>query len=151
MKVAKYETPRHPNTDGWCREGIAMETRPGVWSDTFWSTGSETHILTDAQVETLEVLFDTDDYEEVPHTPNREALWMQYRPEDRKRITHQAGRTLSLWVKKGSKPDLSTRIANKRREVQEAEEELRSAGHRLSWLGEELGRLYEQQSSTASA
>ena len=55
------------------------------------------------------------------------------------------------WLKLAEQNDLSTRIANKRREVQEAEEELRSAGHRLSWLGEELGRLYEQQSSTASA
>jgi len=150
MKVYTYESIERPSRH--CREELAVEQEPGILLDTFWSLGSETHRLTEAERATAVLVFDTDDYDQLPTYPREAArqMWETYHPDNRAVITSQHRLQNDYYVRKGSKPDLETRIENAQRAVEEAESKLLSAGSGLRWRQEELAALVAERPSASS-
>lgn len=91
--VVRYVPERQSR---WCRECLAVAV---MWSgrlvlvDTFWGLRySDDHVLTDAEASTAELVFNTDDYDELPqYGGGSRDLWERYAPADRERITSQHG------------------------------------------------------------
>jgi len=141
MKVYKYETLDRP--DRWCREGLAVSDGRGGLVDTFWQFGSEMHHLTDAEMRTTELVFDTDDFDELDQNrgSGQKMTWEQYRPEDRETITSQHGLSVRYFTRKGAKPDLETKIENATAAHEKALVELQSAQNRVKWARHDLDEL----------
>jgi hypothetical protein len=148
VKVYTYESIERPSRH--CREELAVERDPGVLIDTFWSLGSESHRLTQAEKGTAVLVFDTDDYDQLPTYPRDAArrTWETYRSDDRAIITSQHGLQNDYYVRKGSKPDLATRIENAERVVEAAESNLRSAESGVRWAREDLATLIGERTSS---
>jgi len=131
MKVYKYESITRPSRH--CREEVAVALEDGRLVDTFWSLGSESHTLTEAERATAVLVFDTDDYDQLPTYPRETArrTWEQYAPADRGIITSQHRLQADYYIRKGATPDLVTKIENARAELDEAQRKMRQAG---SWV-----------------
>lgn len=129
------------------RQGTAIVRPNGAALDTFWSESgdSESHRLTADELASAKVLFNVGDYEKIGTighcAPSDEAKWLEYHPDDRQRIGSQHEHCSVLYVRKGAKPDLSTKIENARQAVADAETHLDSAQHRLRWRQEDLAKL----------
>ena len=136
MKVYKYDV------DGsrWCREGVATKEN-GALFDTFWQGTSDRHRLSAAEAASAVLVFDTDEYDELPLSPRVSDQWAQYAPADREVIPSQHGLQFRYFVRKGSSPDLATRIENAKRDVEDAESKLRAAESGLRWACEHLASL----------
>ncbi|MBS69374.1 MAG: hypothetical protein CMK98_13710 [Pseudomonas sp.] len=119
--VIRYEPLTRPNR--WCREGIAIAEDRGwrvVLLDTFWGGGTETHVLTDEEASTGELLFNVGDYDELDrHNPGTPLTWEKYAPEDRRVITEQHGLRSRWFIRKGASEDWPTQIANAERAVED--------------------------------
>lgn len=146
--VVRYETLTMPSRH--CREGWAIaRTRDDdsvYLLDTFWGSG-DTHVLTDEEIATAELMFNLADYDELDRYRSHEsrAKWETYRPADRETVTSQHGLQVRWFIRKGAQPDLATQIDNARQGVADAYEKLRSAdfGVELAWA--ELKRLESGQ------
>lgn len=133
------------------REGTAVVGEDGRALDTFGN--SDPHLLTRAELESGQVLFNTEDYVKLGEqweTRNKLSLWEQHRPEDRQEITHQHGSQATLYLRKGAKPDMNTRLANARELVAKAEAEVRSAEGTLTWRREQLAKLEAEAAEAVS-
>lgn len=160
MKVYTYESIERPSRH--CREELAVDrffwdreqpiepNVPLVLFDTFWGGGSETHRLTDAELATAVLVFDTDDYDMLPRYPRDSAhrTWLQYRPEDRKTVTSQHGLQNDYYVRKGSKPDLLTKIENARAHLESRESKLRQATWGVESAQRDLDELLAEADSS---
>lgn len=126
-----------------CREGVAFVWDDGVARDTFWRhTDTSAERLTESELATAELRFNVNDYEALDlYAHSSRPTWMTYHPDDRGRIPSQHGLQEALFLRKGSKPDPSTQIANAQAAVEEAESELRSAEHRLERCRQDLAAL----------
>lgn len=147
MKVYTYESIERPSRH--CREEVAVEI-DGALIDTFWSLGTESHRLTDAERATAKLVFDTDDYDQLPTYPRDSArrTWEQYAPEDRGIITSQHQLQNDYYVRKGSKPDLATKIENARAHLDSMETELRHATWAVESAQRDLDELLADQKGT---
>lgn len=144
--VIRYSTLTRPNR--WCREGIAIAEERRcrvVLLDTFWGGGSETHVLTDAEADTGEWLFNIGDYDELDrYSHGTPSTWEKYAPEDRRVITEQHGLRSRWFIRKGASEDWATQIANAERALEKKRSQLRSAELSLEWALEDLSRLREK-------
>jgi hypothetical protein len=133
-----------PDGGRHCREGIAIVNERGDAVDTFWDSGSESHLLTEAELATAGLRFRLGDYRELGKTHwdrGHKDTWLTYAPADRQVTTAQHGLQSTLYVRNGAEPDLDTQIANAREAVQEAEHAVGSAQSRLEWRREDLAKL----------
>lgn len=129
----------------WCREGIAIADGKGVLFDTYWD-GHDEHCLNKIEVESAEVLFHLDDFDELDrYSQSSKSTWATYHSDDRKRITSQHGLQSRWFVRKGATPDLSTQIENAQEAVDSAKGKVRSDERSLQWAEQELQRLLDTQ------
>ncbi|WP_433673823.1 hypothetical protein [Microbacterium gorillae] len=138
--VVKYAVPRY------CREGVAVaRLRNGklVLRDTYWLRDDDlSYVLTADEVANAELLFNTDDYDELDrHARSTPTTWATYAEADRAQIPMQHGRTMRYFVRKGSTPDLATQVANARALVSQRRDEVRTAQLALARAESELARL----------
>lgn len=147
--VIKY-SPAERFDRFWCREGMAIaeERADGsvFFADTYWGSGMDRHILSDAEVATAEVLFRLDDYRLV----DRNETWDDFAPDDRQVITSQHRLQQKLYVRIGSTPDLDTKLENARAKVRAAEEGVEAAKHQLKWAQHDLGEIAERVIETGA-
>ena len=144
--VVRYAPDPSRHDPMWCREGLAIAEKRRhdgrvVLADTYWGSGSETHIVRDDEMASIEVLFHLDDYEELDRWRPDVQRWKTYAPEDRQRITMQHGLQQRLFIRKGAQPDMPTQIANAEEKVREAERAVESAEWRLEWARKDLAAL----------
>lgn len=146
MKVYEYESIERPSRH--CREEVAVEI-DGRLVDTFWSLGSESHTLTPAERATATFIFDTDDYDQLPTYPREaaRATWEQYHPDDRGIITSQHRLQNDYYVRKGSKPDLATKIENAEAHLRKCVSEAESAARQVEWAQRDLDELVSARES----
>ena len=142
---------RYDPTNRWCCEGTAIAT---TWKDrvvlldTYWRSIGDDHRLTVEEIETVEFLFNTDDYDEMSgghRGRNAPDTWATYAPTDRQRVTSQHGLQSRWFLRKGAQPDLATQIDNARQAVADAYEKLRWAGRDVDLALAELARLEADQ------
>jgi hypothetical protein len=137
MKVYDYDVDgsRH------CREGIATEEK-GAMFDTFWGYSGDRHRLTNTEISSAVLRFDTEDFEEVKsYVRGAPQDWLDRASQDRETISSQHGLQLSYWIRKGSSPDYATKIKNTKAKLDEAYRELRSAENSIKWAIEELEKV----------
>lgn len=139
--VLRY-TPERGNR--WCREGLAEVSffngnRDWILCDTFWNCGDR-YVLTTAEIKSGEVLFNVNDYDELPERSGRDR-WERYAPEDRAAITSQHGLVKRLFVRKGAVEHLPTQIINARERLELAEGDLRYAEQKVARAKQELAAL----------
>lgn len=134
----------------WCRDGwaVARETRDGrvVLADTYWSGGSETHIVTIGESENgIKLEFNLDDYFEFKRGSNgydpKMGLWQNFAESDRKVIPEHAGHRRRLFARRGAVEDRQTIIDNARAEVEDRKVKVESAQRALEFAEEALDRL----------
>lgn len=143
MRVYDYETLDRPNR--WCREGVAVELDGGRLIDTFWAGIGSSHQLTEAEVATAVLRFDTDDFDELDeYKQHSKATWNTYAPEDRETITSQHRLRSRLFIRKGAKPDLPTQIENASAELERLRGEAAMAQRRVEWAHDALAKLKVQ-------
>jgi len=133
--------------DYYFRAGTAIVQPDGRALDTF--TRSEPHVLRDTELATGRLLFNT--LGETWETRNRIGFWSEHRPEDRQELSHGQGNQPTLYLRKGATPDLDTKIANARAEVEQAEQKLCGAESDLRWRREQLAKLEADQAEAANA
>jgi len=133
-------------TQHHCREGLAIENERGRLIDWFWG-GHDASFdnIVDRDAADLTFVANLDDYELMP-LDGRESN-RDYAPADRLVIHSQHGLQRTYYVRKGSTPDLSTKIENAREKVRQAEEAARSAQWKVEWAQEELARLETEADS----
>lgn len=146
MKVYDYK----PEVQFAC-EGVAVETPNGL-RDTFWDSGPDNHYLSPAESQSAQLRFDTYDYDELYESNERTtaALWKSYAPADRATIPSQHGLRLRYFVRKGSAPDLATKIANARDALEAAEQKLEVAAVHVRWCHEDLDELLARTQETTA-
>lgn len=126
----------------WCREGTAVVRADGRLVDTYWGSGSDNHVLTDAEAETAEVKFNLGDFDELPRYDRSQAgVWQRYAPGDRGRIPSQHGLEARYFIRKGASEDHATKVQNARDKLDEAESNLRSAQWSVDLAKRELDEL----------
>jgi hypothetical protein len=135
----------------WCREGTAIADQHGRLVDTYWASMAEAHIVTDAELPSVEALFHLDDYDEIARWQHDSERWLTYHPDDRQVITSQHGLQKRWFIRKGAQPDLGTKITNAEERIREAESKLRSAEHELQWRRDELARLQARQAEEVAS
>ena len=139
--VRYYPEDRH------CREGMAIvgERSDGrvILVDTFWGSMNDSHVLTDAEEATAELLFNKADYDEVPR--HMAYCWKDYAPADRRAITSQHGLQRRLFIRKGATEDHATKVENAREKLAEAERDLESAKSAVQWAIDDLARVQAEQ------
>lgn len=136
--VVRYRPSEHH-----CREGIAIAKDYGsgvVLVDTFWQSGSQhDHVLTENEVATIELIFNTDDYDELDrYNSSSERLWNRYATSDRQVVTSQHGLQMRWFIRKGAFPDWNTQIANAREAVADYERRIESMRSALEWARRDL-------------
>lgn len=142
--VVRYETLDRPNR--WCREGTAIAERRNpyrvVLVDTFWSGGTEAHVLTDEETATAELRFNLNDYDELDrYSGMSQATWHKYATKDRAAVTSQHGLRKRWFILKGATEDLATQIVNQREKIAECQSKFQSARNDLRYAEQELERL----------
>lgn len=146
MKVYDYEV----DGDRWCREGVATEEN-GAFFDTFWGApgGSDRHRLSDTERESVRFRFDTDDFEEVGrYSKGAPSEWSERHPDDRATLPSQHGLTVQWFIRKGSKPDHATRLANAEADLRKAESDLHFAESRVKWAREEVQKIESEEGAS---
>ena len=139
--VVRYIPDQSRHDPMWCREGMAIADDRGFLCDTFWGSGSEAHVLRGVELESIEMLFHLDDYEELDRWRPSVEHWSKYAPVDRQQITHQHRLQRRLFIRKGAHPNLATQIANAEEKVREAERAVDSAKWRLELAQRDLATL----------
>ena len=122
-----------------CTEGLAIENERGQLVDWYWHGDIVWDQIVPKDAEDLVKIANLKDYDLTPRD-GRESN-EDYAPEDRLVIHAQHGLQRTHYVRKGSKPDLATRIENARERLAEAESEARSAQRRVEWAQEALDKL----------
>jgi hypothetical protein len=127
-----------------CTEGLAIENEHGKLIDWFWggSYDSLTSKYVGSDATNLTLIANLGDYELTPRG-GRESNH-DYAEKDRLVIHSQHGLQKTFYVRKGSKPDLATKIDNARWQVQEAEADLHAAQRTLDRAEAELSMLEAQ-------
>ncbi|NMO00846.1 hypothetical protein HH308_06415 [Gordonia sp. TBRC 11910] len=132
-----------------CREGMAWAIRPRgrqVLVDTYWNVGVDSHVLTDEEIATAEVVFNTNDFHELPRydrgTPDQ---WKRYAPKDRETISAQRGLQHRYFVRKGASEDWDTIVANARDYADECAADAEAAVRRGKLALDELERVLAQR------
>lgn len=139
---------RYTPENTWCREGIAIaqdHVRPNgrlVLLDTYWGS-TEPGMLTDAEADTAELMFNLADYDELYRYSSyaSRSQWETYAPADRQIITHQHGLQRRWFIRKGARPDWATQIDNARQKVADREAEADRARRAVEWANEDLTRV----------
>ena len=136
----------------WCREGtaiaVARADRSVMLVDTYWGTMSDAHMLADAEIETAELLFNLDDYDELDRYGRGSSYtWEKYAPTDRERVTSQHGLQVRWFVRKGASEDYGTKVQNARDRLADAESDLDSA----RWAVDQRQRALDQLLTERSA
>lgn len=126
---------RYTPKDHWCRHGIAIIQDNGDGRDTYWSSGDGSYVSA-ANLTDPELLFRMGDYRRAEH----EDEWLKYAEADRRSFPMGAY-PRRLFVRTAAEPDLETQINNAYGELRKAEEDLRSAGHRIQWAGRDIALL----------
>ncbi|WP_074346609.1 hypothetical protein [Mycobacteroides abscessus] len=139
--VVRYRPSEHH-----CRESVAIATDRGgniVLVDTFWqSGGQDDHVLTESEIATIELVFNTDDYDELDrYASSSEGLWNKYATSDRQVVTSQHGSQMRWFIRKGAFPDWDTQIANARKVVADCERGLESMRRSLEWARRDLAEV----------
>jgi hypothetical protein len=132
-----YPTQHH------CREGLAIENDRGVLIDNFWS-GDHDPFLTHPvphDAAGLELKGNLKDYDKLGKYDDIN----DYAQADRLVVTAQHGLQRTYYVRKGAKPDLTTKIENARRDVEVAGRAVGSAERTLAYAKEKLAELESQQ------
>ena len=143
--VIRYTSERR---DRHCREGMAIARVRAdgsvFFADTFWGYGGDDHVLTEAELLTAELRFNTADYDELPLRSGY--TWESYAPSDRAVITQQHGLQRRLFVRKGATEDLPTKVENAKQALALAEDEVRSAQWRVEDRQRDLAKLEAEAS-----
>ena len=137
MKVYTYDFDgsRH------CREGWAVGERD-VLRDTFWGSGHEAHVLTQPEAQSARLQFDTDDFDLITvHHRGEPNEWLERKPEDRASLPHQHGLQVDYYIRKGSRPDYDTKVAEAQSVLDEAQRTVKSAVLRVEWAQRDLHEL----------
>lgn len=125
-----------------CREGWATKVEHRVYLDTFWGCGGNGHRLTDIEIESLVLQFNTDDYIELDENARGiRDVWLTYNLDDRRSIPSQHGLQRRYFVRKGSAPDRLTMIENAVEKVREAKREAESAQRWVDLAEQDLARI----------
>jgi hypothetical protein len=140
--VVRY-TPANRFDRMWCREGMAIADDRGHLVDTYWGTSMDSHVMTTAEIETAELVFNLGDYREMPYRDRGQ--WVEYHPDQRQMVTGQHGLTRRLFVLLDAQPDMGTRIENAREALREAEERAASAVRQVEWRRKDLAELESQR------
>lgn len=129
-----------------CREGLAIENERGRLIDWFWG-GHDVALdnLVDRDAPDLTLIANLGDYDLTPRD-GRESN-RDYAPEDRLLIHSQHGFQWTHYIRKGAEPDLTTRIENARKGLEEAESDMRSAQRQIDRAREELAQLERDRSA----
>ncbi len=155
--VVRYSPqPRFPGQRDvrWCREGTAIAEKRDdgrlVLVDTFWGSGSDNHVLTDAELATAEIRFNLNDYDALKEYPRGAShdTWMKYAPAHRETVTAQHGLQSRYYIRKGAQPDLDTQIVNARAVVADAEAAVDSAKWHLECARRDLAALQQSAVTT---
>lgn len=111
----------------WCREGVAAvrERQDGslVLADTFWEGGSETHILTSAEVATAVLRFNVNGYRELAHHEDRESIPREHWQD----IPSQHGLRRRRFVRVDAAPTWEKKHANARQDIIDAQHKVARA------------------------
>ena len=129
MTYRRGDVYRYTPKEHWCREGMAIANADGALLDTYWQHSGDNHQLRDGELATAEFVFNLSDYQELAY--HDAYKWHDYNPADRQVVTAQHGWCRRLFIRKGSTPDLKTKIQNASDAVTDAEEKLNAA---QSWL-----------------
>lgn len=130
-----------------CREGHAVaEERFGkvVLLDTFWGiSGSDRHLLTDAELATAELKFNLGDYMQVTMSTRHlnESTWSKHAREDRQLITSQHGLQRHYYLRHSAKPSWAQQIENAREELAAAEHNAESAARGVDYARSNLAYI----------
>lgn len=136
-----------PATGNHCRQGTAIVRPDGRIVDTYWDEKGQhgNYILTPGEINGANLKFNVGDYEEIGTIghcrPSDKEKWEEYHPKDRQIIGSQHQWCAVLYVRKGSSPDMGTKIENARRAVTDAEAKVRNAEWHLSRCRQELEAL----------
>ncbi|MET0993139.1 MAG: hypothetical protein ABWY20_03235 [Mycobacterium sp.] len=125
-----------------CMEGLAIENERGKIIDWFWSGDVVGNQVVSPDAEDLTLIANLGDYEMTPRD-GRESN-EDYAPDDRLVIHSQHGLQRTHYIRKGAKPDLSTKIENARERLEDAEYKARSARHAVEWARDALAELEAQ-------
>lgn len=137
--VVRYR-PDDKTTDRfWCKEGTGIVREDGVVFDTYWNT--DRGRLSATEVARAEVLFNLADYESVRDGQ----AWETYPPDDRRFVTSQHRLQIQFYVRKGSEPDLETKITNAQEELAEARRKVESAEWHVGACERDLAHLEAQR------
>lgn len=128
-------------TQSHCHEGLAIEDERGRLYDWYWGSSRDSMLdkIVSRDAKDLTFIANLNDYE-LTARDGRESN-KDYAPADRLVITSQHGYQRTYYIRKGATPDLSTKIANARRKLEEAESEMRAASFRVEWARKELSAL----------
>ena len=140
--VVRYRPDPSRHDPAWCREGMAIADSDGRLFDTYWGSMSEAHRLQPVELDTIEILFNVNDYDELDrYAHGSKAKWETYHPDDRRYVTSQHRLQCRWFVRKGASPDLATQIENAREAVREADEKVEFAKRQAEWLRKGLADL----------
>lgn len=118
--------------DRWCKDGIAIvqERADGslVALDTYWDGSGDSYVLRAEDLERAEVRFNLADYHELDRYEQPPVE--DYAPADRQVLGTHHGYRPRRFVRIGAEPDRATKIANARRAVDAAMEDVSSAVRR---------------------
>ena len=126
---------RYTPKDHWCRHGIAVVHENGGGRDTYWRDGDGSYV-SPAALAGGDLMFRMGDVRPV----NDEREWAKYAEADRHSFPMGAY-PRTLFVRADAEPDLETQIQNAYGELRKAEEDLKSAGHRIQWAGRDIALL----------
>lgn len=122
-----------------CIEGLAIENEHGKIIDWFWGGDVVGNQVVSPDAEDLTRIANLNDYVLTPRS-GRESN-VDYAPEDRLTIHSQHGLQRTHYIRKGARPDRTTKIENARRRLEDAESKARSAQHQVEWAQRELDLL----------
>lgn len=134
--VYTYTPERHH-----CTEGLAIENERGDLIDWFWAGSGDSMLDKSVSRDAagLELIANLNDYEMTPRD-GRESN-RDYAPKDRLVITSQHGLQRTHYIRKGAKPDLTTRITNAKTRLERADYELASAQRTVERAQDELAQF----------
>lgn len=109
--------------------------------DTFWGSGSGNHVLRAFEIATATVEWNKHSFRQAD---GRRETWSDYAPGDRRIIPSQHGLQATYWLRPDATPDHATMLAKAEERLARAQDELRSAQHRVEFAKRDLDLLNEQ-------
>lgn len=126
-----------------CMEGLAVENERGIIIDWFWSGDAVGNQAVSPGAEDLTKIANLSDYDLTPMNGRKSNK--DYAPEDQLVLTSQHGLRRTYYIRKGAEPDLTTKIENARKRLEQAESDARSAQFQVERAREDLDRLEQEK------